>query len=644
MQAMTLKRPQGKIGFALIVLSVLIAVVPLGIVVAIAINLFQQQAEEQATNQMNSLAEAKENDIERWLDSSETTLDLILTNPEQYTRMVTILRSEGRMTSAVASVDFYLTKQLDLQTSFEEFYIYNLEGEIRASSNQTQEGKNVAPAPYFQRSLIAQQIQVPYFDSELNQLTMVITRRIFNNAGAAVGVFAGRLNMNSLSEIMTSTVGLGETGETYIVISNREDKLLVTPTRFTESVTMQYTSLGIENALRAQEGNAIYTSYRDRKVIGVYRYIPKLQAAMLAEIEQNEALGAVYDVRQVSMLVTAAAAAVAVGVALLGTLWITRPIRKLTEVATAVMNGDYTSRAQVRRNNEIGQLATAFNTMTDNLLKTLDDRSQKIQEVNEANKQLRIATAKAREAARVKGEFLATVSHELRTPLNAIIGFSDMLLIGMAGELNEKQAHQINRMKENGNRLLSLINNILDITRIEAGRTELVLASFDPRQFAQRVYAQNEVLAQNANLQLEVGIDPDLPEILIGDEKRLEQIAVNLLSNAIKFTDQGAVRFDLRANSAKGEWTLEVADTGIGIPPHAIDYIFEEFRQVDGSSTRAYKGSGLGLTITRNLVRLMDGKINVKSKLGVGSTFTVTLPLIALDTEIAPEIAEPIGI
>jgi signal transduction histidine kinase len=537
-------------------------------------------------------------------------------------------------------VDFYLTTQLGLQNSFEEMFIYDLNGEIRASTNQDQEGRFVNELPFFRPGLTDRYTQAPYHDPDYNRLSMVVSQPIRDNAGEIVGVFVGRLSLESLSDVMTTRVGLGDTGETYLV--STEGGVLVTPSRFQEGVGISLTSTGIDRSLNGRNGSDIYPNYRSQQVIGVYRWIPAMQSGMLAEIEEAEALSAVHEVREISLLVTIAAAVLAVVIASIGTIWITRPIRKLTEVATEVINGDYSRRAQIRRSNEIGQLATAFNTMTDNLVNTLDERNKRLDEIREVNRQLRIATAMAKEAARIKSEFLATVSHELRTPLNAIIGFSDMLLLGMSGELNEKQRHQVTRLQENGKRLLSLINNILDITRIEAGRTELAFSPFEPRQLANRLYNQMEVLAQQGGLKLEMNVDPALPDQLIGDENRIEQIVVNLLSNAFKFTEKGFVRLDIKANPEKSEWTLEVTDTGIGIPPHALDYIFEEFRQVDGSSTRVYKGSGLGLTITRNLVRLMDGRINVKSKLGGGSVFTVTLPMLESTSAVDISLAEQI--
>ena len=263
------------------------------------------------------------------------------------------------------------------------------------------------------------------------------------------------------------------------------------------------------------------------------------------------------------------------------------------------------------------------------LLSGIVERKRAEMKLEENVAELRIAKRMAEESSRTKSEFLSTVSHELRTPLNAIIGFSDMLLMGMNGALNQKQHHKMSRLRENGVRLLTLINNVLDLNRLEARRVEIVNKPFSPRDLVTRIAEQMEVLAQQKNLQLGIKIDRATPNSLLGDEQRVEQVIVNLLSNAFKFTDTGAVTLMVDTKPEENTWRICVVDTGIGIPPHALNLIFEEFRQVDGSSNRAYKGSGLGLSITRNLVHLMRGHIAVDSKLGTGSTFTIVLPLLA---------------
>jgi signal transduction histidine kinase len=294
---------------------------------------------------------------------------------------------------------------------------------------------------------------------------------------------------------------------------------------------------------------------------------------------------------------------------------IVQPLERLKRVSDQMAQGDYSQRAAVVYNDEIGQLSLTFNEMSD--------------AIHKRELELRVAIEKATEVARVKGQFLATMSHELRTPLNAIIGFSDGLLIGMSGELNEMQRHDVNCLRDNGVRLLTLINNILDLTRIEAKRAEIIRAPFSPRELASRLEGQMRILAQQKALEFVVCVDSDVPTTLIGAEPQIEQVAVNLLSNAFKFTEKGSVALQISVDVQQQTWTLAVTDTGIGIPPEAQEVIFEEFRQLDSTTTRLYKGSGLGLAITRNLVRIMDGNISVASGIGQGSTFRVSLPVLS---------------
>ncbi|MBN1121047.1 MAG: hypothetical protein JXJ17_08210 [Anaerolineae bacterium] len=244
------------------------------------------------------------------------------------------------------------------------------------------------------------------------------------------------------------------------------------------------------------------------------------------------------------------------------------------------------------------------------------------------SKRLSEAAQKAEEANRLKSEFLATVSHELRTPLNAIIGYSELMLMGMGGSLDDRANHNTRRIRDNGERLLDLINNLIDISRMEAYHIELDEMSFKPSSLLHNVERIIETDALKKNLVYSSEIDPALPEVIIGDLRRLEQVLMNLVANAIKFTEKGEVNVAFRKVDA-GSWSMVVSDTGIGIPAHARQIIFEKFRQVDSSRSRGYEGAGLGLAIVNELVRVMDGQIQVDSAPGEGSTFTVILPLVS---------------
>jgi PAS domain S-box-containing protein len=254
------------------------------------------------------------------------------------------------------------------------------------------------------------------------------------------------------------------------------------------------------------------------------------------------------------------------------------------------------------------------------------DNLRLIDQLEENLQQLEIANAMALENARLKSEFLATMSHELRTPLNAIEGFTSVILSNMGGvEYNHRTQHYVERVNTNSKRLLSLINDFLDLSRIESGRLQLANSPFAPRQMVEKLQAQLGGLAQAKGLDFTVHVDSALPDTLLGDEEQLSRVLVNLLGNAIKFTEQGSVSLELR--QLDDQWHLQVSDTGIGIPPHAREYIFEEFRQVDSSSKRKFGGTGLGLAIVQKLVRAMNGTITVESEVDRGSRFTVTLPL-----------------
>ncbi|MBW8012137.1 MAG: GAF domain-containing protein [Chloroflexi bacterium] len=227
---------------------------------------------------------------------------------------------------------------------------------------------------------------------------------------------------------------------------------------------------------------------------------------------------------------------------------------------------------------------------------------------------------------RLKSEFLANMSHELRTPLNSIIGYTDVLLMGIDGELDEEKLIDVQAIQENGNHLLSIINDILDLAKIEAGRMSLELSKIDIKKLLEDVVKNNAGLLVNKSVEMVIDAQDDIPEIL-ADHMRLSQVMNNLVSNAAKFTDEGTIT--LGAFRDNGYVRLEVADTGHGIYEQDLEGIFEEFTQADSSSTRTAEGTGLGLTITRRLVQMHGGTISATSEREKGSTFTVTLPVQA---------------
>ena len=227
-------------------------------------------------------------------------------------------------------------------------------------------------------------------------------------------------------------------------------------------------------------------------------------------------------------------------------------------------------------------------------------------------------------ANRLKSEFLANVSHELRTPMNAIIGYSKLMLDGLDGELNSQQESDLQRVTTAADNLLSLINGLLDLSKIEAGRMEINVEELDVRPVFEDVITLVQPQSDAKELEVKASVPPDLPTVL-ADRARFRQVLVNLVSNAVKFTDAGAVI--ISASTGEGWVTVSVSDTGIGISKEAQAYIFDEFRQADASTTRRYGGTGLGLAISKRLVALHGGRIWVESGANGGSVFSFTMPV-----------------
>ena len=248
-------------------------------------------------------------------------------------------------------------------------------------------------------------------------------------------------------------------------------------------------------------------------------------------------------------------------------------------------------------------------------------------ELTRRNTQLEEQRTVLERAARLKNEFLATMSHELRTPINAVLGYNALLRDGLFGQLSERQRDALDRMRNAAEHLLSLINDVLDLSRVEAGRVGLSPVAIEWPPFLEALSEAVRPLAARKELAYSVEVEAGLPTIRT-DETRLRQVLFALLTNAVKFTDRGSLELRVRSVPGGNRVRIDVTDTGIGIDESDLDTIFEEFTQVDQSSTRQHGGAGLGLAISRRLIRAMGGALTVKSAPGRGSTFRVELPLV----------------
>ncbi|OQY45016.1 MAG: hypothetical protein B6242_11510 [Anaerolineaceae bacterium 4572_78] len=558
------------IGWVLNICSVLLAVLPVVIVVTVAIYLFNGQACNQVVNQMDALTDAKTNEIQRWLENSQVTLELVLTNPDQHRLMSNILLSRGAVGAKSVKVTNFLAGQLALQNCFEEFYLYNIEGNILISTNENQVKVNIHDQnqPYFEPSLEDKYIQPPYYDSHADTLNIIVSQPIYHESGGILGVIAGRLNLNTLSNIMTTRIGLGETGETYLI--SAENSNFVTHSRFEDhNPTKSYHSLGIDSALNGNNSHDFYKNYHGKNVLGVYRWIPELQSGMLAEIESTEAFGAINGQAFDTMTVK---------------------IRKLIQSLEQHAKELHEKNVELER---MDKLKDQFLANTSHELRTPINGI-----IGIADSMVDGATGDLTSIQVKNLTMIVTSGRRLSALVNDILDFSKL----------QEKTYDLHR------RSISLIEI-----------TEIVLALSQPLIESKPIKLINAIPTDIPAVYADENRLQQILFNLIGNAiKFTDSGKVTISASILEVGVYGdkPLHHGVTENMLK----ITVSDTGIGIPEDKFEQIFHAFEQADGSTARIYGGTGLGLAVTKELVESHDGTISVESTVGTGSDFSFTLP------------------
>ena len=476
----------------------------------------------------------------------------------------------------------------------------------------------------FQRALQGSPDYGPVYFVKDSEPYMTIAFPIEQFGGAVIGVVRAEVNLKHVWEIVSS-IKAGEAGYAYVV--DRRGDLI---SHRDISLVLQRRNLGhlaqVKAAFQTASGTprsevTLAENLDGKKVISSYAFIPSVQWVVIIERPAEEAYAPLYA----SMLRTATLLMVAFTMALLASLFmrqrVVRPLETLQRGVERIGKGDLNHQLEMKTGDEIEILADEFNEMATHLREAYTELERKVAERTQA---LTIANQKLGAASDLKSQFLANVNHELRTPVSAIIGYGGLVLSDAEGRISPLQQENLKDLLNNAERLLSLIDSLLDFAKIEAGKLEVQVEPVDLEKIiGGAVLAVGSTVSGN-HVQVIRHVAPDLP-ILNTDRDKIAQIMLNLLDNAAKFTERGEIR--VSAARHNGSLKLVVSDTGIGIPEQDLNRIFEEFHRGRPANGKKYQGTGLGLAIVKRLVDLLGGSIEVSSEVNVGSTFTVTLPL-----------------
>lgn len=453
---------------------------------------------------------------------------------------------------------------------------------------------------------------------------MTIAVPIERFVGEVIGVLQAELDLKHVWQVI-SDIKVGKAGYAYLVA--RSGELVAHPNI---SLVLQERNLAhleqVKEAFQSGSDAAgihslVAHNLLGKKVFSSYALIPSLNWAVLTELPIAEVYAPLYA----SMLRTSALLLAGLGVALFATILVrhrvVRPLEELRQGVERIRGGDLSARLDLKTGDELEVLSREFNEMAKNLREAYSGLEMKVAERTEA---LTISNRKLEEASAHKSQFLARVNHELRTPISAVIGYARLILRETEGQISPLQRENLQDLQHNAERLLAMINDLLDLAKIEAGRMEVNTEPVNIYELVNQALSTVAPMLKQDLVRIDRDLDPDLPSVNTDPEK-LRQILVNLLGNAVKFTERG----DIKISAARRDNRLELAvsDTGIGIDKGEQEHIFEEFRQVAATGSQTHAGSGLGLAIVKKFSHLLGGDVAVESEAGRGSTFTVTIPL-----------------
>lgn len=498
--------------------------------------------------------------------------------------------------------------------------------------------KGTELADTFERARTLLQAEISGFEiyPRMKEPAAFIASPVLDN-GVVVAVIVFQLNNRELYSVINDYTGLGETGEVLVAARlNHDEMVVINPLRRNASQAFSIRAPltggaypALAKALGGVHGSGLFEDPQLRPVVASWTYVPSFRWGMVVQQRAEEAFSLTKAQRDATMWLFLFMVPPIVILAMAVARTITRPIRVAVRVAEQVAAGDLDAKFEITSRDETGHLLAAIRSMTGDLRELYASMEDKIRartsELQLANEELLLARVAAEEANKTKSAFLANMSHELRTPLNAIIGYSEMLQEDANDKGDLEPVEDLKKIEAAGRHLLGLINDILDLSKIEAGKMEVYVESVDIEALVNEVVSIVRPLAEKNGNCLEVNFQDDDLGVFSSDETKVKQCLLNLMSNANKFTSNGRVTISV-ARDAGGCVIFTVSDTGLGMTQEQLGRLFQAFSQADASTTKRFGGTGLGLAITKHFCTALGGDISVKSIPGAGSTFQIRLP------------------
>lgn len=517
-----------------------------------------------------------------------------------------------------------IQQQVNWDENFSNIVILDEKGDVINSKDGPLKNLNLSERSYYLNGIQGKATITGFYkNKQSGEPVMAIGQPIFIN-GKPRYVVAGLIGLERFRQIIED-MQFGEWGHAYLI---NDRGMFITNSKYIQDFMSSegikdkerynLESLAVKDLLQKKSGTSQYSDFTGQRVFGSYEWIAPLQVGLIVEFNKKGTMKPTQDLLGSIQILAFLVLLAAIVMSYILSRRIIQPLRLLINATQRITQQNYQEQIRIKTDSELDVLVNNFNKMQT----TIQIREEELQRKNDALKE---RMAEVNEANKLKSQFLANMSHELRTPLNSIIGFTTRVIKKSSDLLPPTQLENLNIVKEEAENLLQLINSLLDYSKIEAGKMDAHLEEFDLVEVVTEVGIMVETLLEGKEVKYEEEFCIAKPIPIYSDRIKVKQILINLLSNAFKYSEKGTVKISV---DKKGYYyQITVSDQGIGIASEHLEKVFDEFHQVDGSYTRKVGGTGLGLSITKRFVELLQGRIEVTSTYGIGSCFTIYLPV-----------------